>query len=81
MIREGQIYKRPNGVIICITQSEPKKEELIVREQKEIISGMYCYVTSKGFTGTIADCVIVGLKLIAQYPTWREAVISKEFMA
>lgn len=78
-IRAGQIYKRPNGVILLITETDPRTEEIVVREQKEILTGMYSYISSKGYTSTIADCVLTGLKFIAEYPTWQEAVNSPEF--
>lgn len=81
MIKAGQIYKRPNGVILLITETDPRKEEVVVREQKEILTGMYSYITTKGYTSTIAECVLNGLKFIAEYPTWQEAVNSKEFNA
>lgn len=77
--REGQIYKRPNGVILLITDTTPRKEEIVVRGQKEILEDMYNYITSTGYTSTIADNVLYGLELIAEYPTWQEAVNSKEF--
>lgn len=78
-IREGQIYKRPNGIILLITETCPRTEEVDVIEQKEILTCMYSYITSKGYTSTIADCVLTGLEFVAEYPTWREAVNSKEF--
>lgn len=77
--REGQIYKRPNGVILLVTNTTPRKEEIVVRDQKEVLEGMYSYITSTGYTSTIADNVLYGLDLIAEYPTWQEAVNSKEF--
>lgn len=75
MIKEGQIYQRPNGIKILITNSIPVSEEILDTK----VEGMYCYITQFGYTSRIADCVLVGLKLIAKYPTWREAVNSKEF--
>ena len=78
-IRAGQIYKRLNGVILLITETAPRTEEVVVREQKEILTGMYSYITTTGYTSTIAECVLNGLKFIAEYPTWQEAVNSKEF--
>ena len=79
MIKAGQIYKRPNGVVLLITETNPRKEEVIIRNQKEILTGMYSYITSKGYTSTIADCVLTGLELVAEYPTWQVAAGSKEF--
>lgn len=74
-IEEGQIYQSPNGVKILITNSTPVTEEII----GEKITGLYCYITPFGYTSRIADCVVVGLKKIAEYKTWREAANSKEF--
>ncbi len=79
MIKAGQIYKRPNGVVLLITGTNPGKEEVIIRNQKETLTGMYSYITSKGYTSTIADCVLTGLELVAEYPTWQEAISSPEF--
>lgn len=78
-IRAGQIYKRPNGVILLITETDPRTEEIVVREQKETLTGMYSYITPKGYISSIAECVLDGLEFIAEYPTWQEAVNSKEF--
>lgn len=75
MIKEGQIYQRPNGVKILITNSIPVSEKILDTK----VEGMYCYITQFGYTSRIADCVVVGLKKVAEYKTWREAANSKEF--
>lgn len=80
MIKEGQIYQRLNGVKILITQSEPVKHNVWVEGVNEEIDNLYCYITPFGYTSSCADCVINGLKLIAEYPTWRDAVNSKDFI-
>lgn len=74
-INEGQIYQRPNGVKLLITSSTPVREKIL----NEKVEGLYCYITPFGYTSHIADSVLIGLKLIAEYPTWQEAVNSKEF--
>lgn len=77
--REGQIYKRLNGVILLVTDTTPRVEEIVVRDQKEVLESMYSYITSTGYTSTIADNVLYGLDFIAEYPTWQEAVNSEYF--
>lgn len=44
-----------------------------------IVSDLYSYISKNGKTGSIHKSVIEGLNLIAEYPTWQEAVNSKEF--
>ena len=34
---------------MLITETDPRTEEVVVREQKEILTGMYSYITSKGY--------------------------------
>lgn len=75
-INEGQIYERKNGQKILITCSTPSRQKIIGIE----LEGFYSYITPTGYTNQIADCVIAGLKLVAEYKTWREAVISKDFL-
>lgn len=64
-IETGQIYQRPNGVTLLITLQNKSDE--------------FCYITPTGYAGRINECVVVGLKFIAQYPTWQEAINSKDF--
>ena len=75
-IKEGQIYQRPNGVKLLITSSTPVRETIL----DEKVEGLYCYITPFGYTSRCADSILTGLKLIAEYQTWREAVNSREFM-
>ena len=75
-IKEGQIYQRPNGVKLLITSSTPVSEKIL----NEKVEGFYCYITPIGYTSRIADCVVIGFKLVAEYKTWREAATSKDFL-
>lgn len=77
MIKEGQIYKRDSGEILLITQSEPRVKS--IDQLHMTVGNLYSYISKHGKTGSIHKSVIEGLNLIAEYPTWREAVNSKEF--
>lgn len=77
MIKEGQIYKRNSGEILLITQSEPRIDS--IDNLHMTVSDLYSYISKLGKTGAIHKSVIEGLNLIAEYPTWQEAVNSKEF--
>jgi hypothetical protein len=77
MIKAGQIYKRNSGEILLITQSEPRIDS--IDHLHMIVSDLYSYISKNGKTGSIHKSVIEGLNLIAEYPTWQEAVNSKEF--
>ncbi len=77
MIKEGQIYKRDSGEVLLITQSEPRVDS--IDHLHMTVTDLYSYISKTGKTGSIHQSVILGLNLIAEYPTWREAVNSKEF--
>lgn len=67
MIRQGQIYfhaYRGRNIIICVTR--------VKRANNYII-------TNNGTSGTRYDVEFTKYDLIAEYPTWQEAVNSKEF--
>lgn len=70
MIKEGQIYKAYNGFIFAIT-----------RVKKDINHNVEIHlITPSGLTMQAKnDFGGLQLKLIAEYPTWHEAVNSKEF--
>ncbi len=76
-IKEGQIYKRNSGEILLITQSYPRIDS--VDNLHSTITDLYSYISKMGKTGSIHKSVIAGLTLLAEYPTWQEAVNSKEF--
>lgn len=64
MIREGQIYRsEKENVLMCITKINN--------------NSTYNYILNNGFTGY--GCYAIEQKPIAEYPTWQEAVNSKEF--
>lgn len=79
MIKAGQIYQRSSGVILLITESEPRTESIDLLHTK--INDMYSYITSSGRTGSIHKSIFSCLTLIAEYATWQEAANSKEFNA
>jgi len=67
MIKAGQIYKHSNGDIFAILR-------------KDFFSDMwYGVITKYGFTSYLGKDSIKNSKLLAEYPTWQEAVNSKEF--
>lgn len=66
MIKAGQIYQRSNGAILLITESVD-----LLHTQ---ISDLYSYIAKTGRTGSIHKSVLLTLTLIAEYPTWQEAV-------
>ncbi len=77
MIKAGQIYQRTNGQILLITQSTPRSQSIDLLHTE--ITDLYSYITKSGFTGSIHKNIFDGLTLIAEYPTWQEAVNSREF--
>lgn len=77
MPRAGYIYKRGNGEILLITCDYPAVKS--IDNLNFATTDCYYYITKFGKTGQIALCVLDGLELIAEYPTWQEAVNSKEF--
>lgn len=67
-IKVGQIYSNRyagKNIIICVTR---------VRR-----TGYHYIITNNGTSGTRADDDFEKYTLIAKYPTWQEAVNSKEF--
>lgn len=68
MIKVGQIYKSKNNTIFVVS---------------DINKGFYSVVYKCGYAVTYDENTIsmpfVFAELIAEYPTWREAVNSKEF--
>lgn len=77
MIKEGQIYKRNSGEILLITQSEPRIDS--IDNLNVTVSDLYSYISKTGKTGSIHKSIISGLTLLTEYPTWQEAVNSKDF--
>lgn len=77
MIKAGQIYKRANGQVLLITEDVPRHQSVDLLHTT--ITDLYSYITKSGFTGSIHKSIFAGLTLIAEYPTWQEAVNSKEF--
>lgn len=74
MIKVGQIYNCQNALIYVITKQYPFREE-----NGEIVK-RYQAICSDGFVfETLHIEEIIKDKLIAEYPTWQEAVNSKEF--
>lgn len=70
MIKVGQIYKTKRGNIWCVI-----KVDLL----KSPMSFVYL-IESGGFTDEMMKKKVEEeLSLIAEYPTWQEAVNSKEF--
>lgn len=70
MIKVGQIYKDRDG-ILAITQIN-----------KHINSLRYDYIYNDGMVCSYMrdyDVLSPGTELIAEYPTWEEAVNSEEF--
>jgi hypothetical protein len=68
MIKPGQIYKSPNGYKVLIT----------LVDFKDI-----CSISNDGSCSVwdikIGKIIEEGAILVAEYPTWQEAVNSKEF--
>lgn len=67
MIKVGQIYShtyRDRNIIICVTR---------------IKKNNYYIIVNNGTSGTRYDSELQKYTLIAEYPTWQEAVNSKEF--
>ena len=76
MIKVGQIYKDCNDRIYIITK---KHSDIIVSKNK--ITCKYNVILQDGevYDDFTEDEVLNSLELIAEYPTWNEAVNSKEF--
>lgn len=77
MIKVGQIYKTYTDEIIVITQSEPRK--LYFYTLNTNLGDFYSCINTKGKTDTIHKSKLLKATLIAEYPTWQEAVNSMEF--
>lgn len=70
MIKVGQIYELP----------ETKSRVVVIRapETKSPLDWV-CFIFDNGYTERLWQKTVKELKLIAEYPTWQEAVNSKEF--
>lgn len=70
VIKVGQIYKTHDGIMV------------ITQINKHINSLRYDYIYNDGMTLSYMredEVLSPGTELIAEYPTWQEAVNSKEF--
>lgn len=70
MIKVGQIYKMDDGIMV------------ITQINKHIDSLRYDYIYNDGMTCSYmrkGEVLLPDTVLIAEYPTWQEAVNSKEF--
>lgn len=70
MIKVGQIYKSYDGRMV------------ITQINKHTNSLRYDYIYNDGMTCSYmqeSEVLSPGTELIAEYPTWQEAVASKEF--
>lgn len=79
MIKVGQIYQYKNHRVL-ITKVEWETDEFIIEKYiTSSISAIECNGTC--YDDLINSCVINfnEMTLIAEYPTWQEAVNSKEF--
>lgn len=67
MVKAGQVYSHSNGLRYCITQTDN--------------TGFADYISSLGTTYCEKKSDLIGQlgMLIAEYPTWQEAVNSYEF--
>lgn len=70
MIKIGQIYEELSGIKWLITRIDPTLDGVIV----QIISDKGCVKY-----GYYVAAFFEERRLIAEYPTWQEAVNSKEF--
>lgn len=73
-IKVGQVWKSPNGNIFTITMKDDEKS--------------YCVLFNNGITPDVdntwheqfTQSIVNGkVFLLAEYPTWQEAINSKEF--
>lgn len=69
MVKEGQIYKGKYGTYKYVVTFPGKGERA---NQSNVIS-------NKGIGSFRYNIEIEQMKLLAEYPTWQEAVNSKEF--
>jgi hypothetical protein len=74
MIKVGQIYKTKFlRCILAVTYIDP-----FIEEQENPIDDIYC-ISPEGEHEIMQRATIEEGDLIAEYPTWQEAVNSKEF--
>lgn len=74
MIKIGQIYKTKFlKYILAVTYIKPLTEK-----QVNPVDAIYC-ISPYGDHQIMDRCVLEEGTLIAEYPTWQEAVNSKEF--
>lgn len=71
MIKVGQIYKLPEteGLVVVIRVDETQS-----------LFGWVYFIFSNGYVERLWKKTVKELKLVAEYPTWQEAVNSKEFL-
>lgn len=74
MIKVGQIYQEPNkyGIKYVITRVRSHNNGVVRRYYHVICNDGYVF-------DELFETDIEQAKLIAEYPTWKEAVNSKEF--
>ena len=68
--KEGQIFEHYHAgkrIVICVTGQQTRRTRA------------YCVIKPDGCTSTRLAGLFENYRLIAEYPTWREAVNSKEF--
>lgn len=68
--KEGQIFEHYHAgrrIVICVTGQQTKRARA------------YCVIKPDGCTSSRGTRMFEKYRLIAEYPTWREAVNSKEF--
>lgn len=68
--KEGQIFEHYHAgrrIVICVTGQQTRK------------TCAYCVIKPDGHTSTRYYGMFENYRLIAEYPTWREAVNSEEF--
>ncbi len=75
MIKAGQIYRTKFlKYIKAVTYIEPW-----IEGQENAVDGI-CLISPSGEHDVLDRSVMEEAELIAEYPTWQEAVNSKEFM-
>ena len=68
--KEGQIFEHYHAgkrIVICVTGQQTRRTHA------------YCVIKPDGCTSTRLAGLFENYRLIAEYPTWQEAVSSKEF--
>lgn len=73
MIKVGQIYSYEDFTY-CVTKTIPRRDihGFIIKAYQAICNDGFCF-------DELSEEDIIVDKLIAEYPTWQEAVNSKEF--